>query len=415
MFCPECGRKNPDDAVFCENCGTKIMDKDQQVILDQSKLAVGHQIKAHSRKAVSKKSIVVGIIILFFLVSAITFVLVGKSLSSPERSAEQYFECVMDGDWENVYSQLELSDSELLSKKMFLAAKEDSELEKVSSYTVGSVRNAGKEDTKKVTIRYRSKGDSGRQKYEITLVRQEEKFLFFFNKWKVIPSDMLINNYTLTVPLGTTVSLDGVTLADKEKVKEGNDLYSEYFDTYQVDALFEGNHDIKVTADNMEDYEETVNLEKDEYDSFYLTEMELKQDVVDQVATDAKDILKSILQAGVEKKDFSSIQDYFSTDNEIQSDMKSSYESFIDDLEYAEVSNLEVQDISATTESSYADGAAMVDVTLDFEYNYTYNDKDWWTGELTVTNDTKSNDATVYFKYEDGKWVITYLSFYSLY
>ena len=24
MFCPECGSKNKDDALFCENCGTSL-------------------------------------------------------------------------------------------------------------------------------------------------------------------------------------------------------------------------------------------------------------------------------------------------------------------------------------------------------------------------------------------------------
>ena len=24
MFCPECGSKNEDDALFCENCGTSL-------------------------------------------------------------------------------------------------------------------------------------------------------------------------------------------------------------------------------------------------------------------------------------------------------------------------------------------------------------------------------------------------------
>ena len=27
MFCPNCGAENPAIAVFCENCGNKIIDK----------------------------------------------------------------------------------------------------------------------------------------------------------------------------------------------------------------------------------------------------------------------------------------------------------------------------------------------------------------------------------------------------
>ena len=29
MFCPNCGSENPEVAVFCESCGTKIIDKSQ--------------------------------------------------------------------------------------------------------------------------------------------------------------------------------------------------------------------------------------------------------------------------------------------------------------------------------------------------------------------------------------------------
>ena len=32
MFCPECGKKNADEAQFCEFCGAKIADESKIIL-----------------------------------------------------------------------------------------------------------------------------------------------------------------------------------------------------------------------------------------------------------------------------------------------------------------------------------------------------------------------------------------------
>ena len=34
MFCPECGSKSEENALFCINCGTKLNDAGDQQIID---------------------------------------------------------------------------------------------------------------------------------------------------------------------------------------------------------------------------------------------------------------------------------------------------------------------------------------------------------------------------------------------
>ena len=107
MFCPECGKKNKDEAKFCEYCGTKIVD-------DSPK-----EFKPVNKKKVDKKTKIIISIITGILIVLISSFMVISNSYKPTTIAKNYFEALMTNDSDRLYKYLSLKNSGLTSKKIY--------------------------------------------------------------------------------------------------------------------------------------------------------------------------------------------------------------------------------------------------------------------------------------------------------
>ena len=438
MFCQNCGKENKDESIFCSSCGSKIIEEQQTKEEDQIKNitedsanlqnndSINQQdnlkndyynvnnnksnITATKRKSIPLK-IKVGIIVACVVVALITSLyIVGNNLSSPKKVAEKYMQSQLDKDWEKAYNYLAIEESDFITKDLYLKLKSQESNDEITSYTIeddGDYDNKALEQF--INVNYKVKGSSNSQKKILTLVKEDDKFLFFFDKWKVESKDQIQQNYSVYVPNGTKAYLDGVEITDKYLDNSGSSNNKSYT-TYKINEVFNGTHNIKVTSDIYNDYETDL---KDKLSAnIKLKDLELKDECKEEVEKISKEFVDKYYNTAISGKDFSEIKDYFSQETDIQDDMKNKYENFQEDAINKEknigVNKLTFSNVTAKSAASNS-YLGKVKVSLKFNLEYSGKRQKFFSDEIEdfTSNGTKSYSPDMYFDYVDGKWVIT--------
>lgn len=423
MFCPECGEKNPDDAAYCQECGTKIenpidissvvpqMNSQLQMPQNYNQPVMPAQpVQIQPTKLISKtrKFILAEIVVL--CLACVCFYNVGKKMYSPEKAAERYFLKAMSGDWEGVYDDFDIVESEFLTKKEFVKAQQDQGSTPINTYKISNIAHYDDSLGTSVDISYRSKGSSDNSDYSVSLNKQADKNFWLFDSWKVDPSSYIYNDYSITVPVQAKVVFDGVELTHNYAVDEDSSMAY-----YQIPELFIGNYEIKVTQEDMEDIKTVISTDDG---GFYIDQMTLKEEVKEKLVQEAGTAMEAIYNAGFSSAPFSQIASLFTEEEETRSNMESAYSDFIYNLGANNETGLKMVDFSnivGTTSYESVDGNLYVYVTIDYVYTATYTESDWWTGDI-VTN-TYSDYGSTDFTYvlEAGKWVLMSTSFNTIY
>ena len=274
MFCQECGAKNSDDSIFCQECGTRLdkvdMPVNQQVNAEFNNQPAGEQPQngfsnqqmnqqawnnfngqqsAQAVKPIPKLWIAIAGEIVAILVMAIVFKGVVEERFSADKTAEQYFASLVNGDYEKAYDMLELPDSELLTEKLFVKSMKQNTLGEVTDYKVsvtsetdGESDKSSKGLSKSCYVSYRIKGSDEENVFVVTLTKDSKKKFLFFNQWLVTSSSVWDKDTYLSVPKGTKVKIDGVDVS--KNLKES----TEYLDEYDIPYIFAGVHEIEVSA-----------------------------------------------------------------------------------------------------------------------------------------------------------------------
>lgn len=434
MFCPNCGKENEDGSLFCEACGGKILEE-KQAVENMGTSTEGKAFEKNSyynnttsnnvkvpvvKKPLSLKKkigVIAGVVIVALVV---TFYVVGNKLSNPEKVAEEYMQCQVDKDWDKMYDYLSVEESEFINKDLFLKSKvQESDKEEISSFTV--VGDTGKEDSsddleKSILVKYKSKNGSNSDGYILKLIRQEEKFLLFFDKWKVSSENILSEDYKLSVPIGATAYLDGIELTDQYKDETNKD---DYYDKYKISEVFLGGHTIKITSLIYEDYEE---YKAEGYFSSIDTEdLKLKQESKDATMEIAKKFLQTYYDSAIALKKYDEVKSYFSSNEKVQKNEKSSYESLLKKVKPDEASDIGLKKVTISNVSAEADKgnsySGEVEVTVDYDYEYSGTRKNYFSEEVVdfSSDGVRSGTTHIYFTYEEGKWVIKDISSLTLY
>lgn len=428
MFCQNCGKDNKQEALFCESCGSKLRKEEQVVENKETINKVSNNskddyysgsnnskvAKVRNPLSLKMKVIIIASIIIIALVS--TLFIVGNSLSSPEKVAKKYMQGQVDKEWGNVYDSLAINESEFLSKDLYIDSKSgDSDKQDITSFNLDNKNDYSKKDSQvNLSVNYKLKNQSNFNKMLLTLDKQEDKFLFFFDKWKVSSVNEIQKDYSIDIPSGTTGYFDGVELTDKYKGEHNyNSGFSNGYDTYTIPEVFNGTHKVKLTSAIFNDYEQDV---EDKYNArVSSSDLELKEEAKTEVENISKDIINKFYEAALSGKKYDEIKDYFSPDEDVQDDMKRMYEDFTDNVmngtdKKEGINKVTITNIKTEATEGKSSGS-LVNVKVKFDYEYTGKKVRFFSDEIVDNNSdgVKTADQDIDFDYVDGKWVITYM------
>lgn len=405
MFCPNCGNRLEENALFCGECGTKIDFTPVPPVPAVSVPTAAPspaRIKQEAPKRSKPKSNFGKLLLGNLLVCAGLFYGCYQLLSyytAPEQVASRYFESLHRNDLRTAYQCFSLKSNSYLSEEHYIQANMTRELPDVTSYSIQSMDASKKNDdgTMQLEISYQTKENSSSETFPITLVKEETKRFFFFDTWKVSPETITVRNYTLYTPAGTTLTLDGRTLTKSEE-ESYSDEFSMY-DCYLMDSIFTGHHDLKVSYPGMLDRYLTVEI-TDSGDYEVIDSFELELETANRLMTTSKTALQSILENAMAGNLFPSIRDLFSSKSVNVSEEKARYDVFQNSLylPYVELQGISLTSLTGSYEVKNESGTLIVEVTLDYDYSVNYIDYRY------DRVGSASASTTVTFTNEDGQW-----------
>ncbi len=447
MYCQNCGTDNDDAAVFCCNCGARL-EKDAQQPQSTAPVqqATPVQPEAPAQQAApvqpvkkapkrKMKPAVKGVIIACAVVvcAAVAFIAVGSHISSPEYAANQYMDAVKAGDWGKVYSSLDLSTGEFVNRDQFVkVCGKNDKYKNIKSYTTSKPQKAietlgfgaaglvAKPDSatqKSFFVEYDPKNDTP-QFFVLTLERQPQKQLLFFDIWKASAEDFIVPTMEVTVPKGTTAELDAKKIDAKYEDKANSD---NGIITYKLHNVLKGSHSITCTAPYLKDKTNQVDVEMpDQNVIFSSADLSIKDETLKQIGSQAEKFTQDYFNAESAHKDFSTIQDSVTTDQEtlksMQDDYKENKDTFSDGKSEGFV-KIATGNFKTMEEGSLNDEAPHINVKMNYTYSYVAAIEDFTTNKLVNHTATHPAEGTVGFTFVKGKWVIDsfepgYLSLY---
>lgn len=426
MYCPECGAKNEAESLFCGVCGIPLYGKSdnspetpvQKPTKGENvaKMAIpvtkgmpdneGNPITMNPPIRKGTKIILVEVIILIVLLIGCSSY--AKKLFGPEFFANAYFKALSDGDMNTVYRNLDVEESQFLSSDMFQKYADMWEDSDVTNYKVTCQYNSSlKENYVTANIIYRTKDAEDDLSYSIPLEKQKDKKYFLFDSWKVQSNSLIVNEYSIFVPTGATVTVGGIVLEDSYIKQPENEMGQT---EYCINGIFKGIYDIKVTKAGMEDYSGLLYVEMDE-DIFSLEDMNYTDETIQTVQKQAGEFVRNCLQALAGKNTFSAIQSFVSIDKETAGNVQDAYDIMLDNRDYIiHMKQLNVYDITSVVTDIQLDEICLI---VDYTYDQKYIEKDWWSGDQEEnTSDNLAGSMFVRYKQENGNWVVSYLDEY---
>lgn len=433
MFCPECGKENSDKSTYCAECGAKLVDNsgdlgsintfdfdrlksDLKKVKDSAKKVIdsaGEKVKEIDTQEVrekaekNKKSIVLAGAIGILIIALIIFFSVGKSLTSPEKVAENYFEALKDGNYEKMFSYIDVNESEFINGETFAKYYENTydSLGQIYNFTIRNDNYDGYDGedygnmnndsfVQHYVVSYNVQGSSIEDYFPITITKLGTKKALFFDDYKVALDSIIAENVTVYAPAGCPrVTMDGIELTRTEKASEA----TEWKDKYTLDKIFNGRHEFRLDGEAFmlyctdgEPYAELYT------DSVYEIPALLGSSFNGEKLTEeVTPFVKAIFSGASINKKFSElgIKDPYGK-------IEYAYNEICEDFE--NVDNLKVTGVSY--EECSING--FVDLEVEFTYTYSYVYTDWF-GETTEESRSDYNyvDVNLMYDTEGNKFI----------
>jgi uncharacterized membrane protein YvbJ len=444
IFCQECGQKNKITASFCESCGAALINN-QSVATAPSPQTSARKLSGVSFTSVAQgikkaskrmKMIVASVVAVAVIIAA--FFIIGNAVTNPAGIAKGYFQAMADGEYEKAFQYLALENSDFVNKTTFEKYLEENggKIEGLVNFSVTekskeklseeereimkqwglseedfSGADSDNDFTKTYNVEYAVKGISAQNSQTITLIKNSKKKLLFFADYNVSIDDLLVPDYMVSVLKGSSVSIDGITLTDKNAADESNAYDSDMtnWDIYTVPTLFAGSHELTVKNELCEDYTEKISVNGG--GDTTVSTLILKESVRKNLAKNAEDAYRSIFNGAIEGKSFDSLGLVCTSDADDAAGIKRDYDHFV---EYIKIGDTGVGHKSVTFKS-FTDEEYQQELNTDLTYicslEVIYDavkveNTSWFEVSLEETSLTdRSQNIRFIFIYEDGTWV----------
>lgn len=403
MFCTNCGKENRDGQKFCQYCGAPL------------------EPAAAGKKPGFRLRPVYWVLIGEIALAAAGIVLgwkVCRERFSAGHTAEIYAKALEEGNWGEAYDCLLIDEETGLSREEYIAAREaapDTQMDQVSVEELSGGKNlytgqlnpeAGAPSGEvHLELRYRSGGDT--KSSLLTAVSAGKKW-FFFDEWKILPSNLYGEDVEIRVPKQALLILNGEEIGrDTLQKTEGEETY----DTYLLPNLFYGGYQIQLVQEGMETWTRLVEYSGNaaEFDFSDIC-LQPDQDTVDTLLQLYGEAGQAYFSAAMNGGSFSGLEQYFAGEaleqGSLEEEFQDVQEGIYDAKDGYGTISVEISDLQA--ESAPADtyyDSRPGDVILNLR------------GTVAVTSGSGSGlpreaggerewPEPVCFRMEDGVWKI---------
>lgn len=422
MFCEKCGTKNEDNSKFCEECGAVLANEEgENDFSDFSSkgtfVAPNLNAGTTGALAVEKKPMSLKNKILLILSGVIILLCgglysFGKMATDPKKIVERYFENISAQKYEEAYEYMDIADNEFTTKEMFVTVMENRNGDDKTNILNYTVKEEPQQNPlmKEYAVTYTQKGTGSSSVAYITLMKQNSKKWLLFDDYKIAESDLTAKDYSVTIPQGTEVYIDGIKVSENYAEKQEETSYyggiKEKF--YTIPSIFVGTHKIKVSSPFSKDKEFDKYIEDAGY--IDINSVELTDNAKAEVSKIAEEFLNTFVTSAINKKSLDEMSDYFASTADMES-IEEVYDDLTDwaiDDEGVGVKSITFYEFDSTPEKEYQSDY-QYGVSSTFQYNYTLLEEDWFDEiiEEYTPDNPKTGRANVYFVYQDGKWLIS--------
>lgn len=386
MFCSECGSKNKDGSLFCENCGHKF----EETVKKENKT------KKEPTKQQGKKSITKYIIISVVVLLVGAYLLI-DNMFSPTKVAEGYFNAVTNLDADKLYGYLDVEESEFTSKKVFkdIINSENDSKKEVINYSIDKVEKSTDGMSASVTIKYMLKDSKDSSTLKIDLVKSKNKKWLLFNNWKVNTGDYIVaKDYKFNLPTGSKLTIEGKKV-DKKYLKETEDG----IDTYVIPALFATNYNVKVELMGLE-IENKVKINSYSDYNLDFTEDNISKTGKEKLQKAIKTSLENLYNGAKEKKTWDEVKSNFEYKNGDVSKVEKAYNDLLSSFSNSSstLNSITFTKIELSSASLNKKGQLYLSVKASYDFSLSYQ-----SGDETKTNDSDDYDYMyLTFDYSDN-------------
>ena len=440
MFCPKCGTGNEESARFCEKCGAPLIDNSAapqmtapqpqmtapqpQAVPQQPQMTAPQPQAAPSqpqmtapqpqgmppqpatpRKPMSPAVIKIIIAAAAAVVLIIAFIVTGSVLSNPKRVVEKYFVAASKGNWEKVYSYIDIPKGEFITKDLMAKAYADETTYDITNFEIEENEYNDSKISKEYYVTYYRTGSS-RRTTSVDLVRAG-KFMLFWDNYKVSSSDVVAKDVVFTVKQGSKLIIDDIEVSDSYIVP-AEDLNASTVQ-YKIDYLFSGKHQVRVTNDMYEDVERDYTVRSDGQ-KYQIQSTELRESIKMEREKAAQDDMQALFAAAIANKGFDDVKNLFVEDASRVSSIKSAYNTFVSRTYNSGngVTKIDFKGFTTSSTTGTTSGMPYVRVTVNAEVEATVNVKSGGSTNVKQVKDSLRDTFT--YVYKDGQWKINTVS-----
>lgn len=333
------------------------------------------------------------------------FFALGNRAGSSRRYAEEYFSNYVTNNYKGMYDMIECKESQFINYENFVNKCEG---EKIYGSITGYDFSKPVEHGDKVTyvVSYFMGPDTRTNTYTITLKKQKKRTHLFFNTWKVSVDRMIIKDYSIDVPVGTNVTMDGedISVYKKGTSEDGTT------DNYVINEMFSGDHTIAVNLDATGEITKTQYvMGNNESVKITTNDFAMKPDVQQKLYEYSTFVVKSMYEYAMDKtKNVEDISMLYAGTDEAKASARATYDMISAAIQKPDGASLRMLDIKTLSPSidnfTYPDR-----VSVTVKYNYEFSAV---TGTSTLSgivdnyNGSGEDSAVVYLNLIDGAWKI---------